>query len=248
MILFDPLEIRMRLIYGSVAVAVALVVTGCDNDQGATIISSLERLAKAGNAEALYHLGMAYQTGSGTAEDPKKALHAFQKAAAMGDPLASYKLGCYYDGQGEGLIAQDTDQALKYKLIAAQAGYALAQQDVATLYARRGDVKTALTWLEKSAAQGWSGGLMTLASVYNGASGVERDAAKTAGYFRLSFEQSNPSEVQRNWLTQFEKGLSLDDKKRADDLVRGFQPKPTQITVKALSGQRAAEQLIRGLR
>lgn len=165
----------------------------------------------------------------------------------MGDPLAAYKLGCYYDGQGAGLVAQDAGQALKYKLIAAQAGYALAQQDVATLYAREGDVQSGLEWLEKSAAQGWSGGLMTLASVYNGAPGIERDAAKTAGYFELFLIHSNPSEAQRNWLRKFEMGLSTDDKKRADDLVRGFHPKPSPLTLKALSGQRAAEDLIERL-
>jgi len=237
----------MRLMFGSIAVAMALAVTGCGNAQGAPIIASLERLANAGNAEAIYHLGMAYQTGTGTAENPEKALEAFRKAAAMGDPLASYKLGCYYDGQGAGLIAQDPGQALKYKLIAAQAGYALAQQDVAALYARRGDVQTGLEWLKKSAAQGWSGGLMTLASVYNGAPGVERDAAKTAGYFKLFLAHSNPSEAQRNWLSKFEKGLSVDDMKRADDLVRGFQPKPSPLTLKALAGQRAAKDLIENL-
>ena len=163
----------------------------------------------------------------------------------MGDPLAAYKLGCYYDDQGAGLVAKDAGQALKYKLIAAQAGYALAQQDVAALYAREGDVQSGLEWLEKSAAQGWSGGLMTLASVYNGAPGIERDAAKTAGYFKLFLANSNPSEAQRNWLRKFEMGLSTDDKKRADDLVRGFHPKPSPLTLKALSGQRAAEDLIK---
>jgi len=237
----------MRLMPGSIAAAVALALTGCGNAQGAPIIPSLERLASAGNAEALYHLGMAYQTGTGTAEDSKKALEAFRKAAAMGDPLAANKLGCYYDGQGAGMIAPDAGQALKYKLIAAQAGYALAQQDVAALYARRGDMQTGLAWLEKSAAQGWSGGLMTLASVYNGAPGVGRDAAKTAGYFRLFLAHSNPSEGQRNWLSKFETGLSSDDKKRADDLVRDFHPKPTPLTLKALSGHRAAEDLIERL-
>lgn len=233
--------------FGSIAIAISLAVAGCGNAQGAPIISSLERLADAGNAEALYHLGMAYQTGTGTAQDPGKALEAFRKAAAMGDPLAAYKLGCYYDGQGAGLVAQDAGQALKYKLVAAQAGYALAQQDVAALYAREGDVQSGLEWLEKSAAQGWSGGLMTLASVYNGAPGIERDAAKTAGYFKLFLAHSDPSEAQRNWLRKFEMGLSTNDKKRADDLVRGFYPKPSPLTLKALSGQRAAEDLIERL-
>lgn len=238
--------IQSRL--SSLLFAFALAGAGCGNAQRDPLISSLEQLADAGSAEAFYHLGMAYHTGSGVTVDQKRALGAFEKAAAMGDPLASYKMGCYYDGQGAGLVAQDAEQALKYKLIAAQAGYALAQQDVASLYARKGDMPTALLWLEKSAAQGWSDGLKVMASVYNGAPGVEPDAAKVSAYFRLFLAQSNASEMQRNWLKQFENRLSAGDKKRADEMVRDFQPRPTPLTLKALSGQRAAENLVKGLR
>jgi uncharacterized protein len=208
------------------------------------LILSLESLAKAGNAEAIYHLGMAHHTGSGVPQNFSKALSAFRKSAALGDPLASYKLGCYFDGQGFGLVTDDAKQALKYKLVAAEAGYALAQQDVGALYARSGDVEAGLAWLEKSASQGWSGALMTLASVHNGALGVERDAAKTAAYFRLFLDLSDPTDKQRAWLRRFEKGLTADDRKRAEEIVRSFRPTPTALTLRALSGQRAAQELI----
>jgi hypothetical protein len=234
----------MRLFIYSIAGIVLTAVPGCGNAQQATLIPSLERLAKAGNAEAIYHLGMAYQTGTGVAEDHERALDAFRKAAALGDPLASYKLGCYFDGQGAGLVAEDLAQALKYKLIAAEAGYALAQQDVGAIYARNGNIPAGLVWLEKSAAQGWSGGLMTLASVYNGAVGVEPDPAKTAAYFRLFLARSKPTNDQREWLRNFEERLSVDDRKRADELVRNYHPLPTPLTLKALSGQRAASDLV----
>jgi TPR repeat protein len=234
----------MQLIARMAAVVVMATLAACGNAQDASLIPSLERLAHLGNPEALYHLGMAYHTGSGVKEDHAKALDAFRKAAALGDPLASYKLGCYYAGQGAGLIAPDTAAALKYKLVAAKAGYALAQQDVGVLYAQSGNIPVGLDWLEKSAAQGWSGGLMTLASVYNGAAGVKPDAGKTAAYFQLFLARSEPSDEQTAWLKNFEERLSRDDKKRADDIVRSYDPAPTQLTLKALSGQRAAQALI----
>lgn len=233
----------MRSIIRGMAAA-AIFAAGCGNAQNAELLPSLERLAESGNAEAIYHLGMAYQTGSGVAEDHVKALEAFRKAADLGDPLASYKLGCYYDGQGAGLVEPDANLALRYKLAAAEAGYALAQQDVGVLYARSGDVTNGLSWLERSAAQGWSGGLMTLASVYNGAAGIKPDAAKTAAYFRLFLARSEPSEKQAAWLKAFETRLSPDERKRADEIVAGYRAAPTPLTLKALSGQRAAQALV----
>lgn len=208
------------------------------------MIPSLQRLAKANSAEAIYHLGMALQTGAGIAKDRAKALDAFRQATALGDPLASYKLGCYYDGQGAGLITPDVSLALKHKLVAARAGYALAEQDVGILYMRSGDEPTGLTWLEKAAAQGWSGGLMALASVYNGAAGVDPDPAKTAAYFRLFLARSEPDARQVEWLSHFEEHMSPADRRRAEEIVRVYHPAPTELTLKGLSGQRAAQALI----
>lgn len=234
----------MRPVIKMIAAAALVTAAGCGNAQNTTLIPSLERLAKSGNAEAIYHLGMAYQTGLGVTEDHAKALDAFRRAAGLGDPLGSYKLGCYYDGQGAGLIKADAALALKHKLVAAKAGYALAQQDVGVLYAQSGDVPTGLIWLEKSAAQGWSGGLMTLASVYNGAAGEKPDAGKTAAYFQLFLARSEPNDKQAAWLKKFEEHLSPDDKKRAAEIVRSYRPVPTELTLKALSGQRAAQALV----
>jgi hypothetical protein len=187
---------------------------------------------------------MAYQTGTGVTEDHAKAFENFRKAAELGDPLGSYKLGCYYSGQGDGLVKSDAASALKYKLVAAKAGYALAQQDVGILYAQSGDIRAGLAWLEKSAAQGWSGGLMTLASVYNGAAGVKPDAGKTAAYFKLFLTRSEPDDKQTAWLKNFEEHLSPDDQERAGEIVRSYRPVPTELTLKALSGQRAAQALV----
>ncbi len=208
------------------------------------LIASLEQLSTQGNAEATYHLGMAYHTGSGVSADRVKALAMFREAAEAGDPLASYKLGCYYDGQGGALVEDDLDLALNYKLVAAEAGYALAQQDVAGLYARRGQMDEAVGWLERAVEQGWPQALATYASIHNGADGIEPDPVKTSAYFRLFIQRQGENSNQAQWLREFESGMSEGDKKRADDIVRSYTPAPTQITLDALSGQSAAMKLV----
>ena len=77
--------------------------------------SAMIALAKKGDAEAQYHVGMMYNNGIGTQRDRRQAFAWFQKAAASNDPLGAYKLGCYYDGQGAGIVTSDSNEALKYK-------------------------------------------------------------------------------------------------------------------------------------
>ena len=63
-------------------------------------------LANKGDAEAQYHVGMMYNNGIGTQRDIRQAFEWFQKSTAANDPLGAYKFGCYYDGQGEGVVAK----------------------------------------------------------------------------------------------------------------------------------------------
>ena len=238
-------DVRKALV---VSAAALLLLCACGNAQPtADLIPSLEKLAASNNPEAIYHIGMAYQTGAGLPKDPSKALEEFRRAASLGDVLASYKVGCYYDGQNE-LLKPVPELALRYKLVAAKAGYALAQQDVASLYASRNDMPRALAWLGKATAQGWSGALATSASVYNGAPGVTPDKAKTAAYFQLFLERTDASDEQRAWLKKFEHQMSPEERQRSLEIVRSYRPAATPLTIKALSGQRAALELISRIR
>ena len=227
------------------AAVALLLLSACGNAQSSdTIVPALERLAAKNNPEAIYHLGMAYQTGTGVSKSPTKAFEAFRRASALGSALASYKVGCFYAGQEGETVKPDPELALRYKLVAASAGYALAQQDVAALYAQQGDIPTALSWLEQGVAQGWSGALSTYASVHNGAPGVEPDPVKTAAYFKLFLQRTDASEKQRAWLADFEAKLSPEQRRAADTIVRSYRASPTPLTIKALSGQKAAIDLV----
>lgn len=226
------------------ALATALLV--CASTAGAqdgSPVPALERLAERGDAEALYHLGMNYQTGSGARTDHRKALEYFRRAAALGDPLGAYKLGCYHDGQN-GVLEPDEAKALAEKLIAAKAGYALAQQDVAAIYARQGNGAEAERWIAAAAAQGWPDALFGYASLRNGRNGLPRDGAIVVAYFSLFLQAREPDAAQQQWLTDERKTLTPEERARADRIIAGYRPQPTALTIKALSGQRAAAALI----
>jgi TPR repeat protein len=221
-----------------------LAAPACARAEGdPNLVGKLERLAATGNAEALYHLGMSYQTGTGVTQDHQKALTHFRRAETLGDPLAAYKIGCFYAEQDD-VLTPDEDQALRYKSIAANAGYALAQSEVAGIYARRGASDAARDWIAKAAAQGTSGALFGFASMHNGKNGLARDGAIVVAYFTLFLRSEEPNEAQRQWLEKERSSLSDAERTRADQIIAAYRPQPSALTLKALSGQRAAEALI----
>ena len=97
----------MKLI--ALAFSCLLIFSMPANANEADTFNAMVALANKGDAEAQYHVGMMYNTGIGTQRDSKQAFEWFQKAAASNDPLGAYKLGCYYDGQGAGVVASDSN-------------------------------------------------------------------------------------------------------------------------------------------
>ena len=184
-----------------------------------------------------------YLTGTSVGKDQKRAVAYFREAADLGDPLASYKLGCFYDGQYD-LIEPDANLALMHKLVAAEAGYALAQQEVAGPFYRRDDLISAIKWLERAVAQGTADSLAAYASIHNGAPGVGKDPVKTAAYFRLFLQRIEGSSAQRNWLKEFEAKMTNAERKRASEIVSQYTPQPSALTLEAFSGARATKALI----
>ena len=199
-------------------------------------------LADKGNAEAQYHAGMMNNNGIGTAQDLRQAFAWFQKAAAADHPLGAYKLGCYYDGQGAGIVPQDENEALKYKLVAAKAGYALAQHDVALLYDRQGNPEEALKWWKLAADQGYPRALYRLSMAYSAGKAVPRDLSLSYAYFKLS--QMAPKKNVNEMATL----LSKAELEQAEKMVAEWKPRPTALTIKAKSGVSAAEELLKTAR
>lgn len=206
------------------------------NANDADTLKAMVVLANKGDAEAQYHVGMMYNNGIGTEQDLRRAFEWFQKSTAAGDPLGAYKLGCYYDGQGAGIVALDQGQALKYKLVSAKAGYALAQHDVANLYDKQGNSEEALKWWKMAGDQGYPNALFSLSRAYSAGKGVPTDRSLSYAYFKLS------KIAPRKNVDEFGAMLSKPELESAEKLVSEWKPQPTALTLKAKSGFAAAEE------
>ena len=205
----------------------------------ADTFKAMVTLANKGNAEAQYHVGMMHNNGIGTPQDPKQAFEWFQKSTASSDPLGAYKLGCYYDGQFAGVVTTDSNEALKYKLVAAKAGYALAQHDVALMYFRQGNPEEALKWWKLAGDQGHEKSLYSLSMAYSAGKGAPKDLSLSYAYFKLS------KLAPRKNVNEMAAMLSKPELEQAEKLVSAWSAQPTALTLKAKRGVGAAVDLLK---
>lgn len=228
-----------RLQKAHLALAISLLVLAQPAQAAvAQLDQKLAALSNAGSAEAAYHLGMLYHMGlAGVRKDPRKAFELFKLAADRGDPLGAYKVGCFYDGQGEGVVESNLELALKYKRIAAEAGYNLAQEDIAKHLFDRGDMEAGLRWLETAALQGSRMPLLAVGSLYAGllppdapALKIEKDVVKGWAYMLLAARDI--PEMQKSFEVELSQKLSAQEQKRVKEFVSNWKPKPTPLSTK----------------
>ena len=110
------------------ACSVTNTVTEAENHLNATGINEadvehagelLMRAAEAGDADAMYYLGLMYQLGSGGERNYQTAAEWYEKAAEAGNSKGSYALGELYEyGYG---VEQDLGKALEWFEKAAEA-------------------------------------------------------------------------------------------------------------------------------
>jgi TPR repeat protein len=223
----------MKFLVLAFSTLLLLATPAAAND--ADTFTAMVALAEKGDAEAQYHVGMMHNNGIGTQQDPRQAFSWFQKAAAGNDALGAYKLGCYYDGQGVGIVPLDEAEALKYKLVAAKAGYALAQHDVALLYDQQGNPEEALKWWKAAGDQGYPRALYRLSMAYSAGKAVPKDLSLSYAYFKLS--QMAPKKNVNEFATR----LTKEELAKAEKMVAEWKPQPTALTIKARTGFSAAE-------
>ena len=117
----------------------------------------LRPLARSGDADAQYFLGLCYVNGEGdVSRNFKKAMLWLSRASEQGHPGAQYDLGMMYL-RGEA-TAPDFQQALNWFYKGAARGYEKAQLYVGKIYASgKGptqDLVQAYLWLSLSASRG----------------------------------------------------------------------------------------------
>jgi uncharacterized protein len=210
------------------------------------LVTDMTKLAEQGNQEAQYHLGMLYNNGIGTKKDPQKAFEWFNKAGTSGEPLASYKLGCYFGGQFEGVVPVDPEKSFQYKWVAAKAGYSLAQYDVGNALFKQGKFDEAVRWWELAAKQGYPMALYNLSVIYKEGKGVSKNDALAYAYFKLA-KLASEGKISQNAqasLDDMKHAMSSSDLEKAEQLVSSWKSEPTPITTKASGGLDEARRLV----
>jgi uncharacterized protein len=227
----------------ALALSCMLIFSAPVRASDADLFNAMLTLANKGDAEAQYHVGMMNNNGIGTRQDIRQAFEWFQQSAASDDPLGAYKLGCYFDGQGAGVVETNPDEALKYKLVAAKAGYSLAQFDVAVHYARQDDFDEAVKWLQEAGEQGHDKALYGLYSSYHEGKGAPKDLSLAFAYFKLAHiaSQTELNADAEAALNEMSAQMSDAEFEKAQKLVAEWKPQPTDLTLKAQLGISAAE-------
>ena len=210
------------------------------------LFTAIEKLAQAGNPEAQYHLGMMYNNGLGTDKDPRKAIEWFRKAADAGEPLAAYKVGCYFAGQFPGVVKSDPAEALANKLKAADQGYSFAQSDVGHIYFEQGNFAEAVKWWKLAAEQGYPQALGDLSVAYHLGKIVPEDKTLAYSYFVLATSNSG-SEMNPDYKASYDEMASTmtpEELRRAEKAISEWKPNPSPLTRRAMSGLEDAQKLV----
>ena len=203
----------------------------------------LSELAAKGDPEVKYNLGMFLNNGIGTKRDQKAAFVQFSEAASAGNALASYKVGCYYAGQFPGAVTPDEALAFKFKLVAAEAGYDLAQTDVGMMLARRGDLPAAANWWERASKQGNNSATAFLAGYYLGKSSQEKNKGLALLLKLREAVPKLPKNVE-DLLIAAEAKATPEDRIEAEKIRLSWMLERTPITIAARRGIEAVPLLL----
>ena len=145
--------------------------------------------AEQGNPGAIRGVGEMYELGAGgLQQDLVEAAQLYERAAEMGDLVAQYNLGVFYE-HGEG-VPVNRRLAETYLERSANQGHNSAQLNLGLLY-QSGvegvpDYKKAIYWLQMAAESGNPKAQGAIGSMYLNGHGVNKDTTKAIHHLELS--------------------------------------------------------------
>jgi TPR repeat protein len=144
-----------------------------------------QKLAEAGDRQAMNNLGVLYDQGKGLEADAGRAVYWFEKAARAGHLAGMSNYGRMLES-GRGIAENPREAALWFDR-AAREGQPEAQYNLGLLYERgRGvkqDDRTAAAWFGRAAAQQQVEALARLGHCYRLGKGVPQNAARATLLF-----------------------------------------------------------------
>ncbi|MDR1777800.1 MAG: sel1 repeat family protein [Desulfovibrio sp.] len=139
-----------------------------------------QKLAEAGDSQAMNNLGVLYDQGKGLEQDTGRAVYWFEKAARAGHSAGMCNYGRMLES-GRG-VAENPQEAAFWFDKAAREGQAEAQYNLGRLYEQgRGveqDDKAAAVWYSRAAAQQQVEALARLGHMHRMGQGVPKDVSR----------------------------------------------------------------------
>ena len=147
-----------EVVKGHAGAQLALALAYMKGDEGIEVDKAegfkwLRKSAKAGDADAMFHLAICYENGDGCSISEEKAFDWYKEAANVNHPGAMFNLGHLYDTQ------EDKKSAFKWWKKAARLGHVGGMFIVGLLYFLGADgveqnKQEALHWLSRAADEG----------------------------------------------------------------------------------------------
>ncbi len=149
----SPHHLHRALILSACLMTLSSPVAASEQDAAATGVpyftsqpiqdfQRTQSLARAGDAEAQYNLGLMYDLGHGVKASTSRAAQWFTRAALQGNALAAYNLAVLYkETRQSGML--DLTEAYKWALVAEKAGHEPSKTLAGQIQRMLGDVAIA---------------------------------------------------------------------------------------------------------
>jgi TPR repeat protein len=164
--------------------------------------TQLKARAEAGDSEAQWEVGSWLQDGLSDPNglilvhpDARAAARWFLRSATAGNPSGQNHFGvCLCAGRG---VRRNDAEALRWFKRALLQRYPVAPNNIASLYADRGNHRRAMFWHRRAVASGDGDALVEVGRRYYAGVGVRRDAEQAVRYFRKAITSKNISQAGR---------------------------------------------------
>lgn len=151
-------------------------------------IAELRDRGNAGDTNAQYALGFAYENGSRVQQDLAEAVRWYQRAAALGNVYGQFLVAVAY-ARGK-IVPQDVARAAHWYQKAAEQGHPSAQYNLAAMYANGvgvdKDDTEAVRWYRACAEQDDTAAQCILFEFYSEGRGVPRDDIEALKWITLA--------------------------------------------------------------
>ena len=136
---------------------------------------------------ALFNMVGIYEK-SGTPSDREKAFRTWLTLASLGQPVAQYQAGRYYENGLGGV--RDAEKAIDYYTLAANQEYLWAYDALASCYLSRRDFANAAEWLQKAYDKDFLIVCHNLGDLYYYGNGVKQSYKKAFEIFSRGVEKN----------------------------------------------------------